>query len=671
MLLKKIKIPAMIGEFLIGIIISPYLLGGIGFTGFKKGLFPYFENGIGISYELFGLSIISAIVVFFIIGLQTDLSVFNKFSPQGIKISIISFILTFIGSLYVSSIIFNTTMYDSKCIILSLIFSAGSIGIASRILNRKSKASPYEKLTMFSSILMDNTITLILSTFIISFLYIQAKNANDFLTINKLSTTYVELVAIWIALLAFSIFFAILIPKILKFNKNLFSFSLLILAVIFIVSGFGTIFGIPHIIFAYIIGLVIAKTNLNFIIRENIRFLYKFFSPIFFVTMGMMIDIKSILLNPYILKTGIMFAVILIFIRIIFNLIPSLFMKFNLTGALRISLANIPRFEVSLIIATIAYYLGFLNKDFFDITIICIIMSSLIASPLLYLSTMIGKAGISEKSKCKDTKEIKFDFSSPELTNLIMYRLINNLKSHGFLVNLIETETKYFQIVNDQLFFCIQNYDTSLILETSEKNYSIVKSVIDEVIIDVNTNIELLLKEKDEHPKTVLKPHKEHSVNKFNISIENILDEKDIIINLKANNKTEILEEMIDMLYSNGRIKDKHAVLEDVMEREKTMSTGMQQGIAIPHCKSKEIDEIIMAVGLKKEGVNFDSIDGKPTKIFILLLTPEGISGPHIRVLMLVSSILSKESERERLLSLTTPKEIYDFFVYNKFIEDK
>jgi len=92
----------------------------------------------------------------------------------------------------------------------------------------------------------------------------------------------------------------------------------------------------------------------------------------------------------------------------------------------------------------------------------------------------------------------------------------------------------------------------------------------------------------------------------------------------------------------------------------------MQQGIAIPHCKSKSIDKISMAIGLNREGLPFDSIDGKPSKIFIMILTPESEINAHLHILMLVSSLLKDEDKREKLLNLTTAKEVLEFFTKSK-----
>uniref|UniRef100_UPI00356501EE PTS sugar transporter subunit IIA n=1 Tax=Pontiella sp. TaxID=2837462 RepID=UPI00356501EE len=102
------------------------------------------------------------------------------------------------------------------------------------------------------------------------------------------------------------------------------------------------------------------------------------------------------------------------------------------------------------------------------------------------------------------------------------------------------------------------------------------------------------------------------------------------------------------------------AVLEAVMEREGKMSTGMQNGVAIPHGKTDSIKRLVAAVGLNKAGVDFNSMDGEPATIFIMTLSPTKRAGPHIQFLAEVSRLISQPAEREKLLEAKTHGEIYE-----------
>ncbi len=144
------------------------------------------------------------------------------------------------------------------------------------------------------------------------------------------------------------------------------------------------------------------------------------------------------------------------------------------------------------------------------------------------------------------------------------------------------------------------------------------------------------------------------------MNLKKVLSPETVWVDLKADTKEGIIEEMVDRLVAAGKIKDRAAVLKAILEREDKMSTGMQNGVAIPHGKTDAVRELVAAVGLQKAGVNFDSMDGSLCKIFILTLSPVKRAGPHMQFLAEVSRLISQPSEREKLLNAITHAEIYE-----------
>jgi PTS system nitrogen regulatory IIA component len=133
--------------------------------------------------------------------------------------------------------------------------------------------------------------------------------------------------------------------------------------------------------------------------------------------------------------------------------------------------------------------------------------------------------------------------------------------------------------------------------------------------------------------------------------LKKLLGPKNVFLELQADTKDGIIQEMIERLHANGMIKDLDGVLTAVREREEKMSTGMNNGIAIPHGKTDCVNSLVAAVGLKKNGVDFACTDGLPATIFIMTISPASRSGPHIQFLAEVSKILRDASSRERLLA--------------------
>ena len=142
----------------------------------------------------------------------------------------------------------------------------------------------------------------------------------------------------------------------------------------------------------------------------------------------------------------------------------------------------------------------------------------------------------------------------------------------------------------------------------------------------------------------------------------NLINEAIIAQHLKVemagNDKPGIIHELLDVLDRAGAIADRKAAEQAVFDREKCMSTGLEAGIAIPHGKTDTVDRLIVAVGLKPEGVDFDSGDGQPSRIFILTLSPASRSGPHIRFMAEISRLLQDSQVREKLLAAQTPEQM-------------
>jgi len=142
------------------------------------------------------------------------------------------------------------------------------------------------------------------------------------------------------------------------------------------------------------------------------------------------------------------------------------------------------------------------------------------------------------------------------------------------------------------------------------------------------------------------------------MNLKKALKLETIAAELKATTKDGVIENLVDLLVSAGKIKDRIEALRAVLEREKKMSTGMQSGIAIPHGKTDSVDELVAAFGIKHAGVEFDSLDGLPANIFVMTLSPTNRTGPHIQFLAEISRQLNDPAVRERLLQATTAEEI-------------
>jgi len=146
------------------------------------------------------------------------------------------------------------------------------------------------------------------------------------------------------------------------------------------------------------------------------------------------------------------------------------------------------------------------------------------------------------------------------------------------------------------------------------------------------------------------------------MKLKNILNEQVISTSLKGRTKEEIIKELLEILIATGQVSDANSAFEDLMEREQKMSTGIQHGVAIPHAKTKSVKKLMACIGIKKEGVDFASLDGELSKIFIMTLSPIDRVGPHVQFLAEISMVIKTQKAREAILEAKTTKEVLAVF---------
>lgn len=143
------------------------------------------------------------------------------------------------------------------------------------------------------------------------------------------------------------------------------------------------------------------------------------------------------------------------------------------------------------------------------------------------------------------------------------------------------------------------------------------------------------------------------------MKITDILDEASVVQDLRSATKKGVLEELSNVLVREGKLPDQDRVVEVLLEREKLGSTGIGDGIAIPHGKMKGIKRLVASFGRSIRGVNFESVDNKPTHLFFLLVAPENSAGVHLKALARISRLLKDSSFRNRLMEAGDRQDLY------------
>jgi fructose-specific phosphotransferase system IIA component len=145
--------------------------------------------------------------------------------------------------------------------------------------------------------------------------------------------------------------------------------------------------------------------------------------------------------------------------------------------------------------------------------------------------------------------------------------------------------------------------------------------------------------------------------------VSEILSKEFIIADLNSTDKESAINELIDLFINDPRVDDIEKVRQAVLDREKIMSTGVGKGFAIPHGKTDSVKEIIAAFGRKKDGIEYDALDGNPVNLIFLLVGRDTMISAHIKLLSRVSRMMNKDDFRLRLLNAETSEEIMNVFL--------
>lgn len=139
-----------------------------------------------------------------------------------------------------------------------------------------------------------------------------------------------------------------------------------------------------------------------------------------------------------------------------------------------------------------------------------------------------------------------------------------------------------------------------------------------------------------------------------------ILHPNSVKVPVESTDKEDAITELVDLLAANGLFSDRDVALDAVLTRERTQSTGTGSGIAIPHGKCDAVKELVMAIGIAHNPIEFESIDGKPVTIIILLVSPANQTGPHIQALARISRLMLNEEFKAKLEKASSAEEVYD-----------
>ncbi len=145
--------------------------------------------------------------------------------------------------------------------------------------------------------------------------------------------------------------------------------------------------------------------------------------------------------------------------------------------------------------------------------------------------------------------------------------------------------------------------------------------------------------------------------------LSDILKINHIKVPLTAKNKKDAIAELVKVLADAGEVKDASVLLNSVLERESTRTTGIGNGLAIPHGKCAGVDHLVIGIGKPETPIDFESIDGRPVNLMVLLASPPDQTGPHIQALARISRLMNVDAFRQSMRTATSAQEVLDAVV--------
>ncbi|MBQ4329053.1 MAG: cation:proton antiporter [Lentisphaeria bacterium] len=685
---KKIKLPSVLGELLAGIIIGPCLLGGIGLPlhGLENGLFGIVESvqvagetikGTAVlenvtfqSYHssLYAIATVGSILLLFVSGLETDLRMFIRYSIAGTLVGIGGVIFSFVFGAGISVFMLGYDFMHPCSLFLGILSTATSVGITARILSEQKKIDTPEGVTTLAAAVIDDVLGIICLAVVLGIATVAPGSSTNW---GKIGILAAKCVGFWLIATAAGLLLAGRAAQMLKKFKSPVIYSTLAFGLALILAGFFEQQGLAMIIGAYVTGLSLSKTDVSFALQQALEPLYTFIVPIFFTVMGMLVDIR-VFADMNVLKIGLIYSALAIAAKVIGCAIPALFMNFTPLGALRIGTGMVPRGEVALIIAGIGMTTMYdgkpvLTNDLFGVAIIMTLITTVLAPPLLnWVLNMKGKS-LRKEEQDFSVVHTPFSFSSRVLTRFTLDHLVANLNAEGYMLSSLDKESGVLQIRKNHLSFALTISGNELVFESNPDELPFIKALMCETIVNIHQELESLkeLGNPEDFQKMQLTEQQESPVENskaFRKTIAEALNKNAIICDLKARDKSEVIQELIQTLVDCGKVSDAAECFNHVMLRESAASTCLQNGIALPHCRTNTAKKLSLAIGINRMGYNFDALDGNPSKIFILCVSPEGDSGPHIECLAAIATLLSNPETVNKILDSSSAEEIYDIF---------
>ena len=675
---SKLKVPSVMGELLAGIIFGPYALGGIPLPGFPGGIFPFSgaTPGVSISPMLYSVATLGSIALLFQSGLETDVRTFFKYSVAGTIVGIGGIVCSFICGASVSRFVLGWPLMDPRTLFLGILCTATSVGISARILSEHGAMGSPEGVTIMAAAVIDDVLGIVCLAVVVGIAGVELRGGT--MDWGAITATTVRSFAIWLGATALGLAFSRRIAAFLKCFRAPAAFPTMAFGLALLLAGLFERAGLAMIVGAFVMGLSLSGTDVAFRIRNVLQPIGAFLVPVFFVSMGMLVDV-SVLRDPAVLWVGLAFAFMAALGKVAGCALPSLAMGFTPVGALRVGVGMVPRCEVVLIIAGIAATtlmkdpaggaepVPIFDSRLFGIAVIMPLVTALIAPPLLGAALRIKRKGVRHERRDHGIVTTSFDFRSPTVAEFAVGEIVELLQHDGFACSTIARGVGIVHFRKDATAFALENKGTELVFTSAEADVPLIRTSLYESVVELHRGLSELrqLAAPDavaaKMTTSGVDPEgaaAKKDVAKAEFKLSGVVTAENIVVGLKAQDKAGAVRELLAVIGRTTKLTDPAKCFSDVMERDAIVSTYQGGGIAMPHARTDGANTFATAIGISPEGFEYD--EGEPghvANIVILSVCPKDEPGPYLQFISRMARVLSDDAKRGAILAARSAKE--------------
>ena len=484
---RWLRLPGVLGELISGMIIGPYALGRFSWP-LVGPLFGLTDAG-AVSPELTAVATFAAVILLFLSGLETDLSTFLRYSVVGSVVGIGGALFSFyLGAGCAVWFGLANGWLDPTALFLGAIATATSVGISARILSERRQMGSAEGVTILAAAVFDDVLGIIILAVVVGM--VRASAAGIGISWGHIAAITVKAFGFWIAATSVGLLVARRFSQMLKYFKSPGAIAAMALGCALLLAGLFEMAGLAMIIGAYIMGLSLSRTDLVQLIQNELDGLHNLLVPIFFGTMGMMVNFGAI---PAVLKVGLVYSLLAILSKVGGCALPALFCGFNRHGAIRIGVGMLPRGEVALIVAGIGLSSGAIGEDVFGIAILMTLLTTLLGPMLLAGSFENPASGLrhpedAARTECKD---IVLDFPSPDMADFMRARIVRAFRQEEFYAYRLTPDASTYNIRKDDMFFSLEGEGNTLSLRVPAPYETLARLIIAEEMLTLRSMLHM------------------------------------------------------------------------------------------------------------------------------------------------------------------------------------